>query len=186
MGLSYSTPAIAQTAAGASGANLGFTVFFGNGYNSPSQRAVPVCARSAKRPRPRQDRPVRAGAVGLRHHEGQRTVQRRGGQQHRRRRRSGHDALRRRSGGQRLARGHHQCDTGGLGRVGAVPGNRPVRRTLSRSRPCRSSRSIRTFRAFRASWSTSVPARCWAIPDLASTQVQTMYGIYDSGTIRRH
>ncbi|HEX4023751.1 MAG TPA: PilC/PilY family type IV pilus protein [Steroidobacteraceae bacterium] len=38
MGLTYSTPAIAQTAAGASGDNLGFTVFFGNGYNSSSQR----------------------------------------------------------------------------------------------------------------------------------------------------
>jgi type IV pilus assembly protein PilY1 len=40
MGLSYSTPAIAQTALGASGSNLGFTVFFGNGYNSSSQRPI--------------------------------------------------------------------------------------------------------------------------------------------------
>jgi type IV pilus assembly protein PilY1 len=40
MGLSFSTPAIAQTAAGANTASgyLGFTVFFGNGYNSPSQQ----------------------------------------------------------------------------------------------------------------------------------------------------
>lgn len=38
MGLSYSTPMIAQTAAGANGSNLGFTVFFGNGYNSASQQ----------------------------------------------------------------------------------------------------------------------------------------------------
>jgi len=38
MGRSYSTPAIAQTAAGASASVLGFTVFFGNGYNSASQR----------------------------------------------------------------------------------------------------------------------------------------------------
>src|SRR5262249_24244878 len=38
MGLTFSTPAIAQTAAGAAGGNLGFTVFFGNGYNSPSQQ----------------------------------------------------------------------------------------------------------------------------------------------------
>ncbi len=37
MGLSYSTPVIAETATGASGAILGFTVFFGNGYNSASQ-----------------------------------------------------------------------------------------------------------------------------------------------------
>jgi type IV pilus assembly protein PilY1 len=37
MGLSYSTPQIAETAVGASGPNLGFTVFFGNGYNSASQ-----------------------------------------------------------------------------------------------------------------------------------------------------
>jgi type IV pilus assembly protein PilY1 len=38
MGYTYSTPVIAQTAAGATGSNLGFTVFFGNGYNSLSQR----------------------------------------------------------------------------------------------------------------------------------------------------
>jgi type IV pilus assembly protein PilY1 len=38
MGLTFSTPAIAQTAYGASGNNLGFTVFFGNGYNSPAQK----------------------------------------------------------------------------------------------------------------------------------------------------
>ncbi len=38
LGSTFSTPAIAQTAAGASGGNLGFTVFFGNGYNSPSQQ----------------------------------------------------------------------------------------------------------------------------------------------------
>jgi len=38
MGLTYSTPTLAQTAAGTSGSNLGFMVFFGNGYNSPSQR----------------------------------------------------------------------------------------------------------------------------------------------------
>ncbi|HTW75627.1 MAG TPA: PilC/PilY family type IV pilus protein [Steroidobacteraceae bacterium] len=37
MGLGYSTPAIAQTAAGSGTNNLGFTIFFGNGYNSPSQ-----------------------------------------------------------------------------------------------------------------------------------------------------
>lgn len=37
LGLSYSTPAIVQTAYGTSGNNLGFTVFFGNGYNSTSQ-----------------------------------------------------------------------------------------------------------------------------------------------------
>jgi hypothetical protein len=37
MGLSYSNPVIAQTMYGSSGSNLGFTVFFGNGYNSPSQ-----------------------------------------------------------------------------------------------------------------------------------------------------
>lgn len=37
MGLSFSTPAIAQTTYGASGNNLGFTVFFGNGYNSAAQ-----------------------------------------------------------------------------------------------------------------------------------------------------
>ena len=36
-GLTYSTPVIAQTAYGSSGNNLGFTVFFGNGYNSASQ-----------------------------------------------------------------------------------------------------------------------------------------------------
>lgn len=38
MGLSYSTPAIAQTAYGTSANNLGFTVFFGNGYNSAAQK----------------------------------------------------------------------------------------------------------------------------------------------------
>jgi type IV pilus assembly protein PilY1 len=37
MGMGFSTPAIAQTAVGASGGNLGFTVFFGNGYNSTAQ-----------------------------------------------------------------------------------------------------------------------------------------------------
>ncbi len=37
MGYSYSTPAIAQTNYGATGSTLGFTVFFGNGYNSASQ-----------------------------------------------------------------------------------------------------------------------------------------------------
>lgn len=37
MGLGYSTPAIAQTAAGSTSGTLGFTVFFGNGYNSQSQ-----------------------------------------------------------------------------------------------------------------------------------------------------
>ncbi len=37
MGLSYSAPLIAQTQYGSSGNNLGFTVFFGNGYNSPAQ-----------------------------------------------------------------------------------------------------------------------------------------------------
>ncbi len=38
MGLGFSTPAIAQTAYGASASNLGFTVFFGNGYNSAAQK----------------------------------------------------------------------------------------------------------------------------------------------------
>ncbi len=37
MGLGFSTPAIAQTAVGAGGGKLGFTVFFGNGYNNPSE-----------------------------------------------------------------------------------------------------------------------------------------------------
>ncbi|HTW75539.1 MAG TPA: PilC/PilY family type IV pilus protein [Steroidobacteraceae bacterium] len=37
MGYSYSTPAIVQTNYGATASTLGFTVFFGNGYNSASQ-----------------------------------------------------------------------------------------------------------------------------------------------------
>lgn len=37
MGYGYSTPAIAETAVGSSSTTLGFTVFFGNGYNSASQ-----------------------------------------------------------------------------------------------------------------------------------------------------
>jgi type IV pilus assembly protein PilY1 len=38
MGLTFSAPTIAQTAYGASGNNLGFAVFFGNGYNSAAQK----------------------------------------------------------------------------------------------------------------------------------------------------
>jgi type IV pilus assembly protein PilY1 len=37
LGLTYSNPVIAQTAYGASANQLGFTVFFGNGYNSASE-----------------------------------------------------------------------------------------------------------------------------------------------------
>ncbi|HWG76944.1 MAG TPA: PilC/PilY family type IV pilus protein [Steroidobacteraceae bacterium] len=38
MGLTFSNPVIAQTAYGAGTNRLGFTVFFGNGYNSPTER----------------------------------------------------------------------------------------------------------------------------------------------------
>ncbi|HTT06490.1 MAG TPA: PilC/PilY family type IV pilus protein [Steroidobacteraceae bacterium] len=38
MGLTYSAPVIAQTAYGATANHLGFTVFFGNGYNSASEK----------------------------------------------------------------------------------------------------------------------------------------------------
>ena len=158
-------------------------MFFGNGYNSPSQTPVPVCAGSARPGTSLPGTPINLCAQvptacntslpnGL---SSVVVVNSLGGAWAR-----GHHALRRRSAGQRLARGHQQPK---LARTGWCTLLFQATDPSGNPQPITTTPAVSLNPDFPRLPGTMVyvgTGQLLGVPDLSTTQVQTMYGIYDS------